>query len=396
MTTQRLPNASYKGVQFFWNDNTTTSGNKSILHEYPNRDRGYIESLGKSIKTFTVNCEIYNYNDNDSIDEFEQILEEGKSVAGNLVLPLKGTIQDVQVLTYTTAETRNIFGFIPYTIEFAQTSVNQYPTSTESSTGFLDRVKDRLLGENAQAFDNAWNTVKNKKTQTQKALAKVRETGSELINIAQSIEGASGLLSEFSNTVAVLTNDTARLLLSPQTLATQFQLAFESLEDSISNTRVLFDIVAGYFNFSAGDDNAIGVGGIQQEVQENQNTINNNIKTNSLAIGYTIATIINYDTVQELNNCRALLNNSYDLLPDDLDENVFNSLEEIQINANRILDRTVLTLPTLDTIQVNKQPLGVLVYSLYGSLDEYDNLYNINNVKDARSIKDDILIVANV
>ena len=394
MNTNRLPNASYKGIPFSWTSNTMDSGNKSTLHEYPNRDRGFVENLGKSIKQFTLQCEIYNTLDNDSIEEFEQALENGKATAGDLVLPLRGTIKDIQVLRYSTTEDLNKLGFIKYTVEFAQTSPNQYPTSTESNTGFLDRVKDRLLGENTEAFNNAWNTVKNKRTQTQKALQKVRETGRVLTSTAKSVEGASALLSDFANTISVLTNDTARLIQSPQTLAEQLKIGFESLENSVSNSRILFDIVGNYFNFSAGDDNAIGIGGIQKEVQENQNAINNLIKTNAIAIGYTISTIIDYENVQELTQFREKLKNAYDSLPENLDADVFASLEEIQVNANRILDRQTLTLPTLETITVNKQPFGVLMYSLYGNLDSYNDVYNINDFTDVKRVSGEILIIA--
>jgi hypothetical protein len=69
-------------------------------------------------------------------------------------------------------------------------------------------------------------------------------------------------------------------------------------------------------------------------------------------------------------------------------------LEEIQVNANRILDRQTLTLPTLETITVNKQPFGVLMYSLYGNLDSYNDVYNINDFTDVKRVSGEILIIA--
>lgn len=395
MNTGRLPNASYKSfTNLVYIRGSLNYGFKKTTHEYPNRDSGFIENLGRKILQGSVTFRVYNTQDNDFVDEFNRILNSSGS--GTLVIPQLGSFKDMEVMNAPLTFSDNTLGYIEYTIDFAQTSPNQYPTSTESNTGFLDRVKDRLLGENVEAFNNAWNTIKNKRTQTQRAFEKVRDTSRELNNLAKKIEGAGSLLSDFSNTLSTLTNDTARLLSSPKELATQLNLGFNALEDSISDTRVLFDIVASYFGFSAGDSNAIGTGGIINEVRENQNAINNLIKTNALAIAYVLSTVIEYETVQELNIFRQKLKNAYDELPDNLDATVFASLEEIQVNANRILDRQVLTLATLKTIEVNKQPLGVLVYSLYGDLNSYDDIYNLNDFKDAKRISGEVLTLANV
>lgn len=395
MNTNRLPNASYKGfTDLVYVRGNLNYGFKKTIHEYPNRDGGDIESLGRKALQGSITLRVYNTQDNDSVDEFNRILNS--SGAGTLIIPQLGSFDDMEVMNAPLTFSDNTLGYIEYTIDFAQTSQQQYPTSTESNTGFLDRVKDRLLGENVEAFDNAWNTVKNKRTQYAKALAKVRSSSREMVNLASKIEGSGSLLSDFNNTLAVVTNDAARLLLAPRELATQLKLSFDALEDNVSNARVLFDIVGSYFGFSAGDDNAIGSGNIVNEVRENQNAVNNLIKTNSIAIGYVLATIIDYETVQELNIFRQKLKDAYDALPEDLDDTVFASLEEIQVNANRILDRQILTLPTLETINVNKQPLGVLVYSLYGDLNSYNDIYNLNDFRDVKTVSGKILTLANV
>jgi hypothetical protein len=214
-----------------------------------------------------------------------------------------------------------------------------------------------------------------------------------MISLAKKVEGAGSLLSEFSNTIAVVINSASRLANSPRELATQLKIGFDSLESNIANARVLYNVVGSYFGFSSGDTNAVGNGGIQTEIRQNQQAINNVIRTNALAIGYVAATLIDYKTSNELNEFRQTLKNEYDNLLEQIPDEILQSLEELQVNANRFFDRQVLTLPSLQTINVNTQPLGVLVYSFYGNLNEYNNIYNINNIRDARQVSGNITIV---
>lgn len=393
MNTLRLPKASYKGfTNLHWLSDNISSGYKKTLHEYPNRNRGFIENLGLSILKGSATFRVYNAVDNDNIDAFERVLKsEG---AGTLTCPTLGTVEDMEVISWTSQRSGNGLGYVEYTVEFAQTSPNQYPTSTNTNTSFLDRLKAKLLGDNVEAFDNAWNSIKNKKTQTEKALAKIRETGKVMVDIAKRVEGAGSLISDFSNTISVLTTDAVRLMNSPRELATQINIGFDSLEASIENTQVLFNVVASYFGYNAGDTNAIGKGGTQRQIRENQQGINNLIRSGALASAYVYATILEYKTTNELNATKQKLKNEYDDLIQQLPDDIALTLQEIQTNADRLFDRQILTLPTLETIDVNKQPLGVLVYSYYGSLDNYDNIYNINNIKDARQISGAITIIS--
>ena len=395
MNLARLPNASYKGfTDLHWLRDSINSGYKKVLHEYPNRDRGYIENLGLSILKGSATFRVYNTVDNSTVEAFERVLKDGVTTAGTLVLPTLGTVEDMEVLTWSSQRSDTTLGFVEYTIEFAQTSPNQYPTSTNTNTSFLDRLKNKLLGDNVDAFDKAWNSIKNKKTQTEKALAKIRQTGKTMIDIAKRVEGAGSLVSDFANTISVLTSDAVRLANSPRELATQLKLGFDSLEQSIENTEVLFNVLAGYFGYNSGDTNAIGKGGIQKQIQENQQGINNVIRSNALASAYVFATLLEYKTTNELNEIRELLKNEYDDLFEKLPDGIAETLQEIQTNANRLFDRQILTLPTLETLNINKQPLGVFVYSYYGSLDNYDNIYNINDIKDARQVSGAITVVS--
>ena len=396
MNTNRFPNASYKGIGFYWAEHSYTHGTKNVLHEYPNRDRGYIENLGNTIKQWSLKCDISNAVNSNNINEFEEILETGKKQAGNLILPYRGIISNVQVLSYSTTESKNSIGLIRYAVEFAQTSESIYPTSTNASVGFLDRLKDELLNDNIKAFVNKWNAVKNKALQTQEAFNKVAKTGRELNSLANKVEGAGFLLSGFTNSIISLTQDTRKLIQSPSVLATNLKMGFEALEGSIEDVDILYDVVAQYFDFSGGNVNYNATGNIIKESEENQEAVNNLIKTNAIAIAYTIAPLLTYKIRSDVVDTRDAINNAYDTLPEDIDNDIYVKLQTIQINSNKILDNISVSLPTIQSITVERQPLVILVYSLYGSLALYDEIYELNNFIDSSCVEGEVLIFANI
>ena len=52
--SKRLRKASFKGVSFEVESSGLTFGRRTVTHEYPQRDKPYVEDLGKATRTFTL------------------------------------------------------------------------------------------------------------------------------------------------------------------------------------------------------------------------------------------------------------------------------------------------------------------------------------------------------
>jgi prophage DNA circulation protein len=52
--TKKLRIASFKGVEFHYQDSTIDGGRKTVTHEYPDSRIRYVEDLGQLEKTFSI------------------------------------------------------------------------------------------------------------------------------------------------------------------------------------------------------------------------------------------------------------------------------------------------------------------------------------------------------
>ena len=87
---EKLRPASFRGVPFFVDDTSTSTGRKIQLHEYPKRDLPYSEDLGKVSKSYAIRAFVVGEDCFEQRDALLDALEQEGS--GTLVHPTLGTI----------------------------------------------------------------------------------------------------------------------------------------------------------------------------------------------------------------------------------------------------------------------------------------------------------------
>lgn len=86
----QLKPASYKGVPFLWREQGGKVGRRTAEHEYPQRDKPYVEDLGRMIRPLTFSALLIGDDWQSQLNKLLGVLEEPGS--GELVHPLFGTL----------------------------------------------------------------------------------------------------------------------------------------------------------------------------------------------------------------------------------------------------------------------------------------------------------------
>jgi prophage DNA circulation protein len=86
-----LLNASFKGFPFFTKGVELKGGRRNAPHQYPFRDTGYTEDLGKSLRTYVLSAFLVGDDLNFQYQALLGVLES--DAAGQLVTPSTGAIQ---------------------------------------------------------------------------------------------------------------------------------------------------------------------------------------------------------------------------------------------------------------------------------------------------------------
>jgi len=87
---KRLREASFRGINFFVETSQVEVGRRTVVHEYPFRDKPYAEDMGKAADQFIVNGYVIQNDDNgrDYLEDKRRLIEALKKPGpGKLVLP---------------------------------------------------------------------------------------------------------------------------------------------------------------------------------------------------------------------------------------------------------------------------------------------------------------------
>ncbi len=399
----KLPNASFKDVPFLWqNQSVANNGRNTATHEFPDatpQRARFVEDLGASNDIFTVSAQIDYSTDFLARENFIRVLNSEGS--GLLILPI-GESKEVTVVGYTRNDSKQRLGVSEFNITFEESEKNRFPEIVQGSSGLVSNIKEEVLEENNSFLTNAWRSVKNSKAVFDAGLAKVTQTIEDKQNgirkVASSVRSQAQGFSQFTASLNNIVNSAAVLIQSPSDLADRFEIAFSNLELAYDSATDLFEVSKGLFGFGAGDVESVGTSSIEEDKTENQTLINNQVSTNALSIGYNAASQIDFQNEEELNRAINDLENGFQLLDTStLDDDIYQNMLLIRQEANAIFNNLRIGLPRVNTLSfLNARPLSLIVYELYGSLDNLDAIEDLNNFKDTSCVSGDVKVLSAV
>lgn len=389
----KLPFATYNGVEFAYQDSNVTGGRKTVTHEYPNADNRYVEDLGLLEKKFSVSAWT---DDNVDYSVRDSLIEElDRSGIGTLIHPRYGE-QNVVVVGYTINDNIRQLGISQFNIEFEVASLNTLPDQQAGNKGFLSNLKDNILGENKEVFDNAWKAVINSKDAFDSANRTLKQVGRRIRRASQVAQGSVDTFGDFTTSINEIINSSASLIQTPSVLSTKLQTSFNNLSVGYNNSQDLFDVCRDMFGFDEKDQDVIGNSSTSNDIRNNQDQLNNFVNASVLALAYNAAANINYSTLSNLNQAISDLENGYQSLPN-LNRNVRKLIIDARVEANKIFSQLAISLPRVIEYEIkNPTTLNVLVYSLYGSLELKNQIRDLNQFIDTSDIRGRIKILSNV
>jgi len=148
--------ASFRGVGFFIEKAVVPAGRKGQLHEFPQRDEPYFESLGKQSKVHTLTGFIVGPDCFEQRDKLLQALEQ--EGAGELVHPWLGRVQ-VQVGECGVTHNLSEGGLVRLDLKFYPANPLKFPVSTLNTRRQLLGASESLLDSALRRYRSVMATV---------------------------------------------------------------------------------------------------------------------------------------------------------------------------------------------------------------------------------------------
>jgi hypothetical protein len=389
----KLPIASFKGVEFHYQDGTVDGGRKTVTHEYPDSKNRYVEDLSGLEKKFSINAMI---DDNVSFvdrDNLISVLEEGG--IGTLIHPTFGE-QSVVSIGYSLTDSIRELGVSKISLNFEVASDNVLPEASKGNKGFLANLKSKLLGENEAVFDRTWKSVVKAKAKFDSANKTLKTTARSINKASQLVQGSGDTFSDFTTSINQIVSASASLVQSPSVLASNLRLAFDNLSVAYNSSQDVFDVAKSMFGFSERDRESNGNSQLQKDIKNNQDQINNFVNAAVIALAYNAAGNITYKTLDDLNSVITDLERGFDSLPT-LDREIYQTVLDMRLEASKIFSNLAINLPNVADYEiVNALSLNNLVYSLYGSLALKNDIRDLNQFQDTSAVSGTIKILSNV
>ncbi|MDU8428187.1 DNA circularization N-terminal domain-containing protein [Pseudomonas syringae pv. actinidifoliorum] len=240
--------ASFRGVGFFIEKAVVPVGRKGQLHEYPQRDEPYFESLGKQAQVHTLTAFIVGRDCFEQRDNLLQALE--KDGAGELVHPWLGRMQ-VQVGQCSVTHTLTEGGMVRLDLVFYPANPLKFPVSTLNT-------RRQLLGASESLLDSALRRYRSVMAVVDAVRINVQALRSALSGVFATIQR------QFAPFMAIYSDVTAlvhSLVNTPLTVSTLFTTFFASFDgDSRRSRRANGSSNVGGASTTTGSGSSVGGG----------------------------------------------------------------------------------------------------------------------------------------
>ena len=388
-----LKTATYKGVEFLFEDMPTTGGNRLIKFNYPGSDNQAIERQGKAPRTFTINAIIQHDNYYKRRDDLLRVLEDGEK--GILIHPTFGEIANVYSGIYTLNETTTELGRATISIPFEISDAVGIPIKSADLVSQV-QVESDLLNDSITADVVADFEVTNSLTGNfQDAVNKLKDLNKVFDN---AMHIADPLISEVNDANALLKsfdNQINKLIGQPSNLVSSVLGIFNSITNLYSTPAGTIKSLSSIFKF--GDNDTVIQQTTVSKVQrvKNREVLNTAVNVAAINNAYLSAAQVEYKTTEDIDLVQVQLENQYTYIRDNLSvsNTTLEQLDRVRVQTLKTLDNARVNTRQIITVTVTNQPLSVIAYSYYGNTDLVDTLAELNNIKRNAFVEGDIKIL---
>jgi prophage DNA circulation protein len=381
--------AAFRGFQFPVESDSTTRGQKLALHEYPNRDTRYAESLGKLPPVLNLVCLIHGENFFAKRQEFERLLEIPG--VGELVHPYYGSIK-VQVGEFTIISTQREIGKFIFNVPFYTSEVSIEPTplpsTKETVTNFANNCRSSLgnaleatyeapengfdLDNSVNAIDGALDAIEDGINSVvgpiESALATARAT---VNNFRNKVTRIMQTATSFKNSITDVYNDILQLTQDPSSLAA----AWLNLID--------FNLGTSGTSSDIGPVDTV----IRLRNVTNASVSDEQTRLNGLVGYYESLAYTTFNTDDDLNNALLIADNAFSRYIEQNDQGITSlskdpifrsNILQLRIVARESLNSQLSNIWRVEDITPGRTSMALTSFRYYGNLDNLGNIINLN------------------
>ena len=395
-----LRRASWRGVPFFVESDDLEVGRRLVVHEFPNRDRPFVEDLGEKAIKYSINA--YLASDN-LLGQSRALIGACRTRGpGTLVLPVEGS-QLVRCNSCRRSHERDRMGYIAYQLEFVEAGVGLSATPYLLTGRLVGSLVNGAITSLTNGFLQGFNTLRADMWVVASAIAEV-QTWAETFDAVRStmrMETQAGI--DLRTGADLFYRDAADLAVDGRdtTIVEQDQISPAYLESPAGKVvgRVhdlcafmvagAADTVEAFegmqelaeYQIDAVDPTAYGLSGLQD--QSNLDTFRATVRRVALLNMANAAVLAEWETREQMVAARAVVAELFEReLHGATDgSDVFQNLMNVRNKAAQALSERLHEVDPVVTVESNTVvPSIVWAYRLYGDAARAGDLIRRNRI----------------
>jgi prophage DNA circulation protein len=177
---------SYKGAEFWLRDEELEAGRRKQVHEYPLRDKPYVEDLGRATRRYQVEGYVIGADYHLARDALIAKFEEGGS--GTLVHPYYGRLTVELEKPPRIKQSTREGGYASISMQFVEAGEQAFPTATVATQGAVQTAADQSLADAINAFAGVF-AISDIAGAVDDFLAEVDDVFAAVANVTGSVSG---------------------------------------------------------------------------------------------------------------------------------------------------------------------------------------------------------------
>ncbi len=392
-----LKQASWMGVDFIVDSVTTTGGQKTVVHEYPNSNVRTIESLGKFQNGYEVNAIISG----DGYFELKKRLTHALTMSGEgvFVHPFDGKINCYVDGNYTLVESdRNIgVATISFNLLVAEDKKTNPKANVPSTTvvanlaDAADKAVTNNIGGLPQPISSIVKGAKDKASQVANFVDDKKEQATQ----------AKAAISEVQRNIDEFKADIVDLINIPAQLGVSVVGLYQSVQTLYTQPIDRLDAMFQFFNFGDSDP-ATPPSTTNQRVRLNQftNVLDNAANCCALSQAYRVSADVTYDSLEQIEEVQQILEEQFNYTFDEVTLNeqitsgasqeVIDAFQDLRSSVQTYLNDAKLSAPRLVSVYTPEVPVQIIAYQYYGDSTKRQDIIDLNAITDPSYVEGDI------
>ena len=376
----QLQKTSFRDVEFFVAASDADLGRRVQVHEFPLRDKPFVEDLGRKTRRFTLEAYVLGNDYMDKRDALIAALEQPGP--GDLVHRYLGRMSVVVQDSRGPRESTREGGMATFSITFVESGARLFPSAKPATVSQADTAANACIAAaETQLAENF--VIPNQPAFVLDAATTILQDASSAVRKAVgAINVITAPLTTFTDGISDFNSSLGTLIRTPSVLAARVASLMGSIRDVAGTAKATLAGFKNLFIFGAAYPALSGDAGSLQRQAKNQTALVRVVRQIALAEAYRAAATVPFESADEAQAERDALLDALDAQTADASDAVFAAFDDLRAALVRDIAQRIVQLPQVfEHTPHSVLPALVLAHQLHGNLDNLNDLIARNHVR---------------